>query len=318
MSSKKSAAKSPPIAEETKTEAGSMDPAPTSPGTATPTAASGSAMTAGQKWTEVSMNLTTSDLASLSTSELRTQKTAEKMKVKEFSVLRLKTIQTSPSSVVFAIDEAEVLTIAESMRYDSFDPIWMRARFLTETKASASKVMNLALATIFFGNNPYERVKKAIGADQLDQIVSDMRSMNIVKTKINSDSLTLARFGQSHPLLILKVRSFLNRRGSLPSSSVIMETQVNPVLQDLSLSPFSDIFPDIQIFIAAFSKALHEHHKRTVKGSPMSLEEWQQNQEKYRQLAVSSFKQDPVFGGFGAEQINGISLKQTLYAYGYE
>lgn len=226
--------------------------------------------------------------------------------------LQDKTLATVP------VNWEEVSEIAMSMQYDAFDPQVIKIRVLESTKGRSQSALNLALATIYFGNNPYERVKKTVDPTKLESMIAEMRSINVVRKKTDSESITLARFGQSHPLLLLQVRVELDKRKLLPTTGVMTATPVPIIYQDLALVPLSEKIPEIKPFIIGFARALYQHAKRTKQDRGLSEDQWLENQEKYRLISTASWDKDDQFGRMPAETLRKLSVSQVLALLNYK
>lgn len=210
----------------------------------------------------------------------------------------------------------EVYELANAAQYDAFDPQLIKLRLREVLGRSAQRLASVCLAVIFFGNNPYERVKKSVDPKRLESMISELRGINVVRTKVNSESLTLARIGQSHPVLIMHLRAELSRAGLLPSNGVASTTPA--ILSDLSLTPLSDKFETIKPFVVSFAKALHAHAKKSKKDNGLTEEQWLAEQEKYRVISTTSFTKDDQFGAWPAIDIQKVSIGQTLALLGYD
>lgn len=216
------------------------------------------------------------------------------------------------------IDEAFVVDTALAMAYDSFDPQLIKIEFLRVTGGSAKRVLSVAMCAVFFGNNPYDRVKKAVDPAYLEPIMQDIRIMEVQRKKTSSKSLTLARFGQSHPVLMLKVREYMHKKGVLAANGIATSEVVEPKFQDLSLTPLSEMYPEVKPFLKGFSKALFEHWKRLNKDAKKTEDEWMVDQEKFRAISTASFLKDDQFGNMKKEAINALTLGQTLALLSYK
>lgn len=243
---------------------------------------------------------------------LREKRDYSKMAQEKLALAEAKTLP----EVSMNMDEIQELAIAAT--YDSFDPQVIKINLHKALEGNAQKFMQVLLAVVYFGNNPYERVQKALDPDRLKGMMEMMRSAGVVRRKVNSSSLTLARIGQSHPVAVLALRKSLNAAKLLPTNGVRLDVTVAQQLQDLSLVPLSDKLPNIQAFIVSFAKALYQHAKRTKKDNGMTEAEWLDNQEKFRQISTGSFTRDDQFGHLTPEAINGLGLKTVLALLDYK
>lgn len=215
-----------------------------------------------------------------------------------------------------ALNWDQIMEMAIAAAYDQYDPVLMQIQVKKATSSSASMITKLLLANIFFGNNADRRSKNIVDKDKAKPILDAITTAGIVKGKPSSDVLTLARIGNSHPVLLLTLRKRLDKAGALQSSGVTSSCPL--ALADLSLAPLSDRIPAIKEHITAFSKVLFLDAKRREKvPKEMTEEMWASNQEKFRMLAVGAFANDPHFGRFTAEQLEQIGFEQALGLMGY-
>jgi hypothetical protein len=214
------------------------------------------------------------------------------------------------------LDWVRVEEMAMAAQYDTYDPVVMQIRVLEKTGRSLSTLTKLLLANVFFGNNADRRSKNVVDKDKVKPIMDTLAATGVVKGKPSSEGLTLARVGNSHPVLLLLLRRRLASRGIIQTSGVTTDCPVE--MADLSLAPVSGLFPEIGRFITAFAKVLFLDAKRREKiPKDMTEDAWMQNQEKFRTLAVTAFGNDPHFKGFTTAHINALTYEQAGALMGY-
>jgi hypothetical protein len=174
----------------------------------------------------------------------------------------------------------------------------------------------ILLGNVFFGNNADRRSKNVVDKDKVKPIMDAISAASVVKGKPSSEGLTLARIGNSHPVLLYLLRRQLGTRGLLQTSGVTANCPTE--LADLSLAPLSDIFPEVKDFINSFAKVLFADAKRREKiTKDVSEETWLQNQEKFRVLATTAFASDPHFQKFTADHIKALTYEKAAALMGY-
>lgn len=289
-------------------------PKPSPPTEASTTPTVGTTPSSAATTTPTAATTTSATLTSVVLSE-RQKPMQEKKTYSDSAKGRLKLLAESKLTSA-ALNWDQILEMAMAAAYDQYDPVLMQMQVKKLTSSSASMITKLLLANIFFGNNADRRSKNIVDKDKAKPILDAITSAGVVKGKPSSDVLTLARIGNSHPVLLLALRKRLDKSGALQTSGVTSSCPL--ALADLSLAPLSDKIPAIKDHIAAFSKVLFIDAKRREKiPKEMTEEMWTSNQEKFRMLAVGAFASDPHFGKFSAEQLEKIGYEQALGLMGY-
>lgn len=187
--------------------------------------------------------------------------------------------------------------LEEGLEYDRFDTQRFRAQILSKSPTPTfNEVMTLVMCYIFCGNNQTRLNDKVRDKGMGTLALQVCNRYGVVRTKMNSDSITLARIGIAFSPMVYALRVKLQADGKLPASGVICNTP--QVLQDVALSGISDKVnrgSEIPDFLKKFNRTLLSATDKKKKDSLHLTEaEMDEIAQKFHQVALLGSSTDSL------------------------
>lgn len=198
--------------------------------------------------------------------------------------------------------------IEETLIYAGFNAINMRKTVIEEfDREEVVKVISIYVMT---GNSIAEKVskKKIADYDEAKSLVQFLKEKKVFGKKKNLDSLTLARFAITFPVLTLKIRMMMRQlRSKLTTTTpvVLQDLCFNSFLSEPMVSAASD-------FIDKFSFVLAK-----AKDPLTTLEQSQEKVKSFRSLGEEGHRLDVVGQVVFKLNVETADVDQILTAYGF-
>jgi hypothetical protein len=197
------------------------------------------------------------------------------------------------------IDSADlhvlILGLADGLEYDRFDTKKIREIvFGSKAPPTLNEFATVCATYIFVGNNATRLTNKVKDQTVGSAALGLLNKFGIVRSKINSTTLTLARWAIAFSPAIWALRNIYKSAGRLAGAGVITNTPVE--FQDVALSGVSDRITNgsqIEDFLMKFNRALfaYKESKVSTKTTEASMDE---TAKKFHGISMAGAKADPV------------------------
>jgi len=192
-----------------------------------------------------------------------------------------------------------ILGLADGLEYDRFDTKKLRSIvFGRKPPPSLNEFVTVCATYIYVGNNQARLTNKVKSAQVGQAALGVLNKNGIVRTKINSSTITLARWGIAFSPAIWALRNIYQSSGRLAGAGVVTSTPL--VLQDVALSGVSDRIASgssIEDFLIKFNRALFDFKE---KGDKAKTPESDRDAvaRKYYGVSLAGAKADHVLQGW--------------------